>query len=294
MMHADLALHRAKSEGRATFHFFEPGMDLRMRQRRALESDLRKALPAGQFSLHYQPIVNLERNRLVGFEALVRWQHPRRGMVSPADFIPLAEQIGVIVPLGEWIIRQACATAAKWPNDLRVAVNLSPAQFKSPGLQQVIIGALAASSLAAERLELEITETLLLNSSQTVVGILRQLRKLGVHIAMDDFGTGYSSLNYLRSFPFDKIKIDRAFVKDIPASAESLSIVRAIAAMARGLGMQTTAEGVETQEQLDSVKSEGCTEVQGYLISKPVPEHEVDRLIATWRKEETTTAIAAA
>jgi diguanylate cyclase (GGDEF)-like protein len=276
---ADLALYRAKSEGRGTFCFFEPGMDVQMQARRELEHDLRKALTAGEFELHYQPVLNLARNDITGAEALVRWHHPERGMIPPGEFIPLAEEIGLILPLGEWAIREACATAAVWPGDLRVAVNLSPAQFRSPGLVQVVISALAASGLAPQRLELEITESTLLDNSETTLAMLFQLREMGVRIAMDDFGTGYSSLSYLQTFPFDKIKIDRSFVKDITHAAGSLNIVRAVAAMAKGLGMQTTAEGVETQEQLEAVKAEGCTEMQGFLLSRALPATEIAKLL---------------
>jgi diguanylate cyclase (GGDEF)-like protein len=276
---ADLALYRSKSEGRGTFRFFEPGMDVQIQARRALERDLRNALSSGQLELHYQPFLNLARNDITGVEALIRWRHPERGMIPPGDFIPLAEEIGLILPLGEWAIRQACAAAATWPAGLRVAVNLSPAQFKSPGLVQVVISALAASGLAPERLELEITENILLENSEATLATLFQLREMGVRIAMDDFGTGYSSLSYLQTFPFDKIKIDRAFVKDITHNAGSRNIVRAVTAMAKGLGMETTAEGVETHEQLEAVKAEGCTEMQGFLLSRPLPADEIAKLL---------------
>ena len=272
-----LALYRAKGDGRGAFRFFEPEMDAQMQARRALECDLRKALPAGEFELYYQPIVDLATNKISGFEALIRWHHPQRGLVAPGTFIPLAEETGLIVPLGEWAIRQACATAASWPANLKIAVNLSPAQFRSPGLLQAIVGALAASGLAPGRLELEITETILLQDSEATLATLYQLRELGVRIVMDDFGTGYSSLSYLQSFPFDKIKIDRSFVKDIADNPGSLNIVRAVAALAKGLGMSTTAEGVETAEQLDSIRSEGCSEMQGFLFSRPVPAHEIEQ-----------------
>jgi diguanylate cyclase (GGDEF)-like protein len=278
---ADLALYRAKSAGRGAFAFFESGMDVHMQVRRALENDMRAALPAGQFELYYQPVLNLARNEIVGVEALIRWRHPERGLVAPGEFVPLAEEIGFIVPLGEWVIRQACATAAKWPSNVKVAVNLSPAQFRNPGLVQVVMNALASSGLPPGRLEFEITENILLQDGEATLATLHRLREVGVHIAMDDFGTGYSSLSYLRSFPFDKIKIDRSFVKDITVQTGSLSIVRAVAAMAKGLGMETTAEGVETQEQLETVKSEGCTEMQGYLLSRPVPAHEIEKLLIT-------------
>jgi EAL domain-containing protein (putative c-di-GMP-specific phosphodiesterase class I) len=238
-------------------------------------------LQAGQFELHYQPVVNLETNKIRGLEALIRWHHPEKGLVSPATFIPLAEEFGLIVPLGEWAIREACATAVTWPGDLEIAVNLSPVQVSSPGLVQVVASALAASGLAPERLELEITESTLLQDSENTLSTLYRLRALGVRIAMDDFGTGYSSLSYLQSFPFDRIKIDRSFIEDVAEGIGSLNIVRAVAALAKGLGMTTTAEGVETQEQLETVRSEGCTEMQGYLFSKPLPADEVDRLLRT-------------
>jgi diguanylate cyclase (GGDEF)-like protein len=278
LRNADLALYRAKGDGRGTFRFFEPAMDLQMQTRRILERDLRKALPAGEFELYYQPVVNLASSEISGFEALIRWNHPEKGLVAPAAFIPLAEEIGFIVPIGEWVIRQACATAAQWPGDLHVAVNISAVQFRNPGLMQVIVGALAASGLQPTRLEIEITETVLLQNRETTLAVLHQLRALGIRIAMDDFGTGYSSLTYLQCFPFDKIKIDRSFVKDITENTGSLNIVRAVAALANGMGMTATAEGVETREQLDKITSEGCTEMQGYLFSKPLPAPEIERL----------------
>jgi diguanylate cyclase (GGDEF)-like protein len=277
LRNADLALYRAKSDGRGTFRFFEPAMDLQMQTRRVMEQDLRKALPSGEFELHYQPVVNLASNEISGFEALIRWNHPTKGTISPAAFIPLAEEIGFIVPMGEWVIRQACMTAAQWPGSLHVAVNISAIQFRSPGLLQVIVGALAASGLAPTRLEIEITESVLLHNKEATLALLHQLRALGIRIAMDDFGTGYSSLTYLQSFPFDKIKIDRSFVKNITEDASSLNIVRAVAALANGMGMTATAEGVETPEQLDRIASEGCTEMQGFLFSRPLPAAEIER-----------------
>ena len=284
LRNADLALYRAKGDGRGTFRFFEPAMDQQMQARRIMEQDLRKALAAGEFELYYQPVVNLASNEISGFEALIRWNHPEKGMVAPATFIPLAEEIGFIVAIGEWVIRQACSTAAKWPGDLHVAVNISAVQFRSPGLMQVIVGALAASGLHPTRLEIEITETVLLQNKETTLELLHQLRALGVRIAMDDFGTGYSSLTYLQCFPFDKIKIDRSFVKDITENTGSLNIVRAVAALANGMGMTATAEGVETSEQLDKITSEGCTEMQGYLFSKPLPATEIERLFLSGRE----------
>jgi diguanylate cyclase (GGDEF)-like protein len=278
LRNADLALYRAKGDGRGMFRFFEPVMDLQMQTRRVMEQDLRKALPAGEFELHYQPVVNLASNEISGFEALIRWNHPTKGVISPAAFIPLAEEIGFIVPIGEWVIRQACATAAQWPENLHIAVNISAVQFRNPGLMQVIVGALAASGLQPTRLEIEITETVLLHNKEATLAVLHQLRELGIRIAMDDFGTGYSSLTYLQSFPFDKIKIDRSFVKDITENSGSLNIVRAVAALANGMGMTATAEGVETKEQLDRIASEGCTEMQGFLFSRPLPAREIERL----------------
>jgi diguanylate cyclase (GGDEF)-like protein len=289
---ADLALYRAKGDGRGVFRYFEPEMDARMQSRRTMEYDLRRALVAGEFELHYQPLVNIERNEISGCEALIRWHHPEKGMISPGDFIPLAEENGFIVPLGEWVIRKACTTAATWPEHIRVAVNLSPAQFKNPGLVQVVVSALAASSLQPQRLELEITETVLLDDSAATLATLHQLRALGVRVAMDDFGTGYSSLSYLQSFPFDKIKIDRSFIKEVANRKSAVDIVRAVAALANGLGMATTAEGVETKEQLDTVKAEGCTEMQGFLFSRPRPAHEIEHLF--WSKLPDAKGVASA
>jgi len=275
----DLALYRAKGDGRGTYRFFEVEMDEQMQARRRLEQDLRRALIAGELELHYQPVINIASGKISGLEALVRWQHPENGLVSPATFIPLAEETGLIVPIGEWVIRQACATAAQWPADLRIAVNLSPAQLRNPALPQMLVSALAASGLAPDRLELEITETVLLHDSAATLAILFRLRELGVRIAMDDFGTGYSSLSHLQRFPFDKIKIDRSFINNIAADVSSLNIVRAVAALASGLGVAATAEGVETPEQFDLIRSEGCTEMQGFLLSKPVPAHELEPLL---------------
>ncbi len=286
LRNADLALYRAKGDGRGTFRFFEPAMDLQMQTRRIMEQDLRKALPAGEFELHYQPVVNLASKEISGFEALIRWNHPTKGMISPAAFIPLAEEIGFIVPIGEWVIRQACATAAQWPEQLSVAVNISAIQFRNPGLMQVIVSALAASGLSPTRLEIEITETVLLHNKEATLATLHQLRAIGIRIAMDDFGTGYSSLTYLQSFPFDKIKIDRSFVKDITENSGSLNIVRAVAALANGMGMTATAEGVETQEQLDKIASEGCTEMQGFLFSRPLPASEIERQFLVGREPQ--------
>jgi diguanylate cyclase (GGDEF)-like protein len=279
MRNADLALYRAKADGRGTFHFFEPAMDAMMQARRVLERDLRKALADGEFELHYQPMFNLAEHEISGFEALLRWRHPEKGMIQPNAFIPLAEDTRLIVPLGEWVIREACATAATWPSHLKIAVNLSVAQFRSPDLVQVVVDALATSGLAADRLELEITESILLEGTERTLAMLHQLRALGIRIAMDDFGTVYSSLSYLQSFPFDKIKIDKSFVKEIVDSAGSRNIVRAVAALASGLGIAATAEGVETDAQLDIIRSEGCTEMQGFLLSRPLKAGDIRQLL---------------
>ncbi len=291
---ADLALYRAKGDGRGTYRFFGPEMDAQMHTRRVMEHDLRKALPAGQFELYYQPVIDLRRDEISGVEALIRWRHPDKGIILPGAFIPVAEEIGFIIPLGEWTIRQACLTASRWVGETRVAVNLSPAQFRNRDFVQVVVSALAASGLAADRLELEITESTLLQDSEATLSTLYQLRALGVRIAMDDFGTGYSSLSYLQSFPFDKIKIDRSFIKDIAEGVGSLNIVRAVTAMARGLGMETTAEGVETKEQLETVRAEGCTEMQGFLFSQPMPASEIEQLLLTRRTPQSGTERTAA
>jgi diguanylate cyclase (GGDEF)-like protein len=282
---ADLALYRAKAEGRGTFRFFEQDMDARIQQRRALEVDLRRALSAGEFSLAFQPQINLASNNLVAMEALLRWNHAERGPVPPSEFIPMAEEMGLIIPLGEWVLRRACTEAANWPDPIKVAVNLSPVQFRNRGLVTTVTQALAAARLAPHRLELEITEAVLLQDNEATVSMLHQLRALGVRVAMDDFGTGYSSLSYLRSFPFDKIKIDRSFIKDIERNRDSAVIIKAIAGLGASLGIETTAEGIETQEQMDIVRRAGCTEMQGYLASPPRPAAEVPGLIARFNRE---------
>ena len=279
LRNADMALYRAKSEGGGVHHFFEKEMDRRAQRRRDMEIDLRHALANGEFELHYQPLVDLAQDRIVSFEALLRWQHPEKGMISPADFIPVAEDIGLIVPLGEWVLREACMQAAAWPSDIKVAVNLSPAQFRSRNLTQAVFSALAQSGLSPLRLELEITESIFLADSEANLAILHQLREFGVRISMDDFGTGYSSLSYLRSFPFDKIKIDRSFVRDLAERPDSVAIIRAISGLGRSLNISTTAEGVETVDQLDWLRAEGCTEVQGFLFSPARPASEVDALL---------------
>ena len=264
LRNADLALYRAKGEGRGTYRFFEPGMDARMHARRRLELDLRKALTAGSFELHYQPIVDLDRNAVTAFEALLRWNHPERGRVPPAEFIPLAEETGLIASIGEWVLRAACAHAADWPGHIRVAVNLSPLQFNQHNIVQLVADALGASGLPASRLELEVTESVLLENTERTLATLHQMRDLGVRISMDDFGTGYSSLSNLRSFPFHKIKIDQSFIQGLGKDEQCFTIVQAVAGLGAGLCMTTTAEGVETRDQLDWVRVLGITEVQGF------------------------------
>nr|WP_283817237.1 EAL domain-containing protein [Bradyrhizobium lablabi] len=282
MRNADMALYRAKSEGGGVHHFFEREMDQQAQKRRDMERDLRMAFANGEFELHYQPLVDIAAERISGFESLLRWRHPQKGMVSPAEFIPVAEDIGLIVSLGEWVLREACSEAAKWPADIKVAVNLSPVQFRSRNLVQAVISALAHSSLSPRRLELEITESVFLAETETNLAILHQMRELGVGISMDDFGTGYSSLSYLRSFPFDKIKIDRSFVKDLARRSDCLAIVRAISGLGRSLKITTTAEGVETVDQLDSLRAEGCNEVQGFLFSAAKPGSEIEALLTAF------------
>ncbi len=280
---ADLAMYNAKSEGRGTYRIFDPEMDAVIQSRRSLERDMRAALVQGGFSLHYQPLVNLETKRVTAFEALMRWRHAERGAVPPSEFIPVAEEMGLIVQLGEWALRAACMEAARWPDDIRVSVNLSPLQFAKGNLVSTVVSALAASGLRASRLELEITESVLLEKSERNIAILNQLRELGVRISMDDFGTGYSSIGYLRSFPFDKIKIDQSFVRDLLVDEGSLAIVRAISGLGVSLGITTTAEGVETEEQMQCLQLEGCIEVQGYLYSKPVPPDAIPAVLNTLR-----------
>ena len=282
---ADLALYRAKGDGRGTYRFFEEDIDAKMQRRRSLEIDLRKALQNKEFELHYQPIVDLASGEISGFEALLRWNHKTRGRVSPADFIPLAEETGQIVEIGAWVLRQACLEAKSWPKPVKVAVNLSPRQFTHVRLLADVTMALRESGLPANRLELEITEQVMLANTDTVLRLLHDLRQLGARISMDDFGTGYSSLSYLRRFPFDKIKIDQSFVRDLKPGDDTVAIVRAVVELAAGLRMSTTAEGVETQDQLDLLRAEGCTEVQGYLMSRPVPANEVPPMLVKGLKQ---------
>lgn len=277
---ADLALYRAKADGSGCHRFFTPVLDERMQARCAFELDLRDALGNGEFELAFQPLVTLGTGAIAGFETLLRWRHPVRGVVMPDDFIPMAEEIGIITQIGEWTLRQACAEAAHWPDSVRIAVNLSPVQFQGGNLIGSVVGALAASGLPASRLELEITEGVLLKDTEETLATLRGLRSLGVRIAMDDFGTGYSTLDYLHSFAFDRIKIDQSFVRDLCSSAASLAIVQAVTGLGRSLGMATTAEGVETDEQFERLRAEGCNEVQGTLLGLPTTAAKARKLLA--------------
>jgi diguanylate cyclase (GGDEF)-like protein len=272
---ADMALYRAKGDGKGAFRFFEPEMDARVQARRQLEMDLRAALHAGGLEIHYQPLVDIASGSTCAYEALLRWPHRERGMIPPGDFIPVAEETGLIGAIGAFVLRQACADAVLWPDDVKVAVNLSPLQFRTGNLLHTVMGALEQSGLAPRRLELEITETLLLERGDHVLATLHALRALGVRIAMDDFGTGYSSLSYLRSFPFDKIKIDRSFVRDLCSNADSQAIVRAIVSLGSSLGITITAEGVECERDLEKLRAEGCAQAQGFLFSVPRPQREI-------------------
>jgi len=278
---ADLALYAAKAGGRGSYHFYREELDTRMKARHQVEADLRVALAEQQFELYYQPIVDLQSGEVKCCEALLRWHHPTRGIVSPAEFIPVAEDCGLIGPLGHWALRQACVAAAGWPDRIAVAVNLSSAQVKAETLVLQVTAALAASGLAPDRLELEVTESVLMQDTVETLAILHHLRELGVRIAMDDFGTGYSSLSYLRTFPFDKIKIDKSFIDHIANKEDCVTIVQAVTTMARRLSMTTVAEGVETDDQRQKLSELGCTEMQGYLFSRPQPEQELMRLLLT-------------
>ncbi len=276
---ADIAMYRAKADGRGTYRIFDPEMDAVVQARRLLERDMRAALAQHGFRLHYQPLVDLRTRKVTGFEALMRWHHPERGVVSPGEFIPMAEEIGLIVPLGEWALRQACADATRWPRPVGVAVNLSPIQFAKGNLVATVVSALASAGLPASRLELEITESVMLEKSDRVLEILNQLRELGVRISIDDFGTGYSGIGYLRNFRFDKIKIDQSFVRDLNEDRGSLAIVRAVIGLGKSFGITTIAEGVETEEQMRRLESEGCMQAQGWLFSKAVPPEEIGQLL---------------
>ncbi|WP_230533053.1 putative bifunctional diguanylate cyclase/phosphodiesterase [Microvirga roseola] len=285
LRNADMALYSAKAEGGRTYRLFDIEMDNRLQARQVLEQDLRQAFSEGRLDIHYQPIVSLHAGTITACEALLRWLHPKHGYVSPAEFVPLAEDIGLIEPIGEWVLHQACREAATWPENIRVAINLSPAQFNSGFLVDYVRSALSRATLDPSRLELEITESVLLLKNDSTMSALHQLRDLGVRIAMDDFGTGYSSLSYLRAFPFDKIKIDRSFVHELGNNKHSTAIIRAITGLGKSLGNTTVAEGIETIEQLDYLRADGCDEVQGFLLSKPVPAAELKDKFATWKPE---------
>ena len=280
LKNADMALSRAKNDLRGTFSFFEAEMDARAQARRKIETELREAIENEVLRPHYQPVVDLSTGHITSFEALVRWPHAERGMISPAEFIPVAEEAGLINGLGGLMLRRACLDAARWPDEIRVAVNLSPSQFRTGNLLSIVIDALKQSGLPAKRLELEITETLLLQKSDQVLATLHALRALGVRISMDDFGTGYSSLSYLRSFPFDKIKIDQSFLRGLAANREAQAIVRSIISLGRGLGVTITAEGVETEAELGYLRAEGCGEGQGFLFSEARPNAEIVGLLS--------------
>jgi diguanylate cyclase (GGDEF)-like protein len=285
LKNADIALYRAKAEGRGTYRFFIPEMTRYMQERRTMELDLREAMARQELEVYYQPIFNLAANAVRGFEALLRWRHASQGMISPAQFIPLAEELGLIHEIGEWMLYQACQEAACWPNGIKVAVNLSPVQFRSEKLASAIALALSRSGLAANRLELEITETVLLQESEKVLATLHGLRQIGVRIALDDFGTGYSSLSYLRSFPFDKLKIDQSFVREMATRQDCWLIVKAVTDLASQLGITTTAEGVETVEQLERIRQAGCAEAQGYYFDRPQPRTAIRRWFAQHLEE---------
>lgn len=280
LRHADLALYRAKSSGRGEFSYFEPAMNEQLEARRGLENDLRRALADDGLDLHYQPRFDASDGTIMGVEALLRWQHPHRGMIPPSDFIPLAEETGLIVPIGRWVLERACRDALNWPSHVSVAINLSAVQFRRGTVERDVLHALATTGLPARRLELEMTESAMLEDASSVLGVLYALREKGVRIALDDFGTGFSSLSQLRSFPFDHLKIDRSFIRDAPARSDLRAIIRSTATLAASLGMQSTAEGVETVDQLEIVKSLGCTAVQGFLFSRPLAGKDLITLFA--------------
>lgn len=286
---ADIALYQSKSEGGGAYRRFDADMSAALEIRRGFEQDLRQAVANNEFELHYQPLVDIDTQSVFGCEALIRWRHPVRGFVQPTDFIPIAESTGLIVEIGEWILRTACAEAAHWPAAIKVAVNLSPVQLTKSGLVEAVTEALEAAKLDPKRLELEIIESTLLENTEPVLGTLWDLKKLGIEIVMDDFGTGYSSLGYLRKFPFDKIKVDRSFVTDMGSSTESIAIVRAVVGLATGLGMTTVAEGVETAEQLGSLQAEGCEQAQGFYFSKPRPAAEIRAMFEEARRSRSNT-----
>lgn len=278
MKNADMALYRAKAEGRSTYHFFEKDMDAAIQKRRMIEAGLRAALALNELRVVFQPLVGLKENRITCLEALLRWTHDGK-VISPVEFIPIAEETGLIVQIGEWVLREACRTATTWPTDARVAVNLSPVQFKNKRLFETVHAILSETGLPPTRLELEITESLLLTDNEQTLQTLHRLRAIGIRISMDDFGTGYSSLSYLRAFPFDKIKIDRSFMRDLESRGDSLAIIKAVIGLGHSLGMSTTAEGVETEEQLEAVREQGCNEVQGFLFSPPLEQAQVTAML---------------
>jgi diguanylate cyclase (GGDEF)-like protein len=290
LMAADLALYAVKAGARGTHRFYERSMNEEINERRQIELDLREAIENGELELHYQPIIDLKRNAITGFEALARWRHPVKGMIPPAVFIPAAEDSGLILPLGAWALAEACRRAAQWPDHLKVAVNLSPVQISTSHLPEIVGSTLARAGLAPHRLELEITERIFMEDGEKTLSTLHRLKELGVRISMDDFGTGYSSLSYLRSFPYDKIKVDRTFVSRLDEGTEHVVIVQAVVNIARTLGMTTTAEGIETVDQQQFLAALGCDEAQGYLFSPPVPIGEVPKLIAEWTRRETLAA----
>jgi diguanylate cyclase (GGDEF)-like protein len=293
LMAADLALYSVKAGSRGTYKFYDRAMNKELNDRRQIETDLREAIERGELELHYQPVISLRDHSVTGFEALARWRHPVKGMVPPALFIPVAEDSGLILPLGEWALREACRKAAQWPGELHIAVNLSPMQFTAPNLFYVIESILTETGLAPSRLELEITERIFMENSESTLSTLRRLKELGVRISLDDFGTGYSSLSYLRSFPFDKIKVDRSFVSDLKETNDHIVIVQAVVTIARALGMTTTAEGVETEDQQKFLEMLGCDEAQGYLFSAPVPIESVPEAIAKWNASKSKKTMAA-
>jgi diguanylate cyclase (GGDEF)-like protein len=278
LKNADLALYRAKNEGKGSFRFFETEMDAEAQERRRMEIDLHDALAKGELELYFQPLFALQEGKVTAFEALMRWNHPTRGQVSPVQFIPLAEDTGLIIPIGEWALHEACRIAATWPDNIRIAVNISPVQFRSPALNRIILQALAMSGIAPNRLELEITESFFIDNIEQTLASLHSLRALGVRVALDDFGTGYSSLSYLRSFPFDKIKIDRSFIMDLLSHSGATAIIKSITTLAEALGMETTAEGVENIDQLDILRAQGCSQIQGFYFSKPLPAAEIAKM----------------
>jgi diguanylate cyclase (GGDEF)-like protein len=285
MKNADLALYRSKQQGKAGHHFYEVGLDEQAQRRRRMEQDLRLAIQQGGFALHFQPLYSLTTERVTAFEALVRWPHPRLGLVNPAEFIPLAEETGLIVQIGEWVMREACRQARQWPEPLSVAVNVSPRQFLTPTLPSMVLQALAASGLPADRLEIEITEEVFAAHADKAMEALYALQSLGVRIALDDFGTGYSSLSYLRQFPFDKLKIDQSFVHDLSRDSNAHAMIRAITTLADALGMETLAEGVEEPAQLAILRREGCRQIQGYILSRPLAADAVHAFIAAGTRQ---------